>query len=102
MAAPHKARHAAHGRREGLRMWCRPGGRWLQAVEGGEREEKRETREKTDDKGGPTAGVHVSKTSHENHPMVKTGGFESQMVKYFWFFDLMVKTKLRQELDGQK
>jgi hypothetical protein len=24
------------------------------------------------------------------------------MVKYFWFFDLMVKTKLRQELDGQK
>jgi hypothetical protein len=70
-------------RREGLHMWCRPGGRWLQAVEGGEREEKRETREKTDDKGGPTAGVHVSKTSHENHPMVKKNGFESQMVKDF-------------------
>jgi hypothetical protein len=32
----------------------------------------------------------------------KTNGFESQVVKDLWFYSLMVKIKLKQELDGQK
>lgn len=64
-----------------------------------EQEEETKTRERRGDdwqqwQVGPLpCGVHVNKTSHQNHWMVKMNGFKSWMVKDFWFCGSMVKNK---------